>query len=136
MKAASEQGLDGRYLRVLREGLMVGRRSLDTAQTLVEVLKYAELNHSLSYCEILFSDNGIGFDDRYKEKIFEMFQRLHRRQDYSGTGIGLALCKRIVVNHGGVIFGESRKGAGTLFHIILPLNLHHPTIDLLPGYVE
>jgi two-component system, chemotaxis family, CheB/CheR fusion protein len=104
--------------------------------TLVEVLKYPELNQSFTYCEILFSDNGIGFDERYKDKIFEMFQRLHKRQDYSGTGIGLALCKRIVLNHGGVIFGESRTGAGTLFHIILPINVHHPAIDLLPGYVE
>ena len=102
----------------------------------VEVLKNTELNPSLSYFEILFSDNGIGFNERYSEKIFEIFQRLHPGSTYSGTGIGLALCKKIVLNHNGSIFAESHERAGSLFHVILPLNEHHPAIELLPGYVE
>ena len=102
----------------------------------VEVLKKPTLNPKLKYFEILFADNGIGFDERYSEKIFEIFQRLHHHDHYSGTGIGLALCKKIIENHRGLIFAESHEQAGALFHIILPLNDHHPVFDLLPGYVE
>jgi two-component system CheB/CheR fusion protein len=64
-------------------------------------------------------DNGIGFDDRYKDKIFGIFQRLHNNH-YQGTGIGLAICKKIVDNHHGLIRAESREGHGAVFHIILP----------------
>jgi two-component system, chemotaxis family, CheB/CheR fusion protein len=102
----------------------------------VEVLKKPTLNPKLKYFEILFADNGIGFDERYSEKIFEIFQRLHHHDHYSGTGIGLALCKKIIENHRGLIFAESHEQAGSLFHIILPLNDHHPVFELLPGYVE
>jgi len=106
------------------------------ALTLIEVLKHPELEPNLDYFEILFADNGIGFNQKFEEKIFQIFQRLNRKEDYSGTGIGLALCKKIVLNHKGLIFGESLEGAGALFHIILPLNEHHTAIDLLPGYIE
>jgi two-component system, chemotaxis family, CheB/CheR fusion protein len=102
----------------------------------VEIMKYPELKAELDYFEILFADNGIGFDDQYKEKIFEIFQRLHSREGYTGTGIGLALCRKIIHNHGGIIFVESHQNTGTLFHIILPLNAHRSKFDLLPGYVE
>ena len=104
--------------------------------TRVEVMKYSELDPSLPYFEILFADNGIGFDGKYKEKIFEIFQRLHVRDKYSGTGIGLALCKKIVLNHNGLIFAEAHEHAGALFHIILPLSDHHTAFELLPGYGE
>ncbi|RYZ54888.1 MAG: hypothetical protein EOP49_04105, partial [Sphingobacteriales bacterium] len=73
------------------------------------------------YQEIVVSDNGIGFDQAYAEKIFQMFQRLHTRDAYSGTGIGLALCKKVVENHGGIIFAKSGKGVGAHFHILLPV---------------
>ena len=102
----------------------------------VEVLKFPDLNPTKEYFEILFSDNGIGFDMEFKDKIFEIFQRLHQRHEYPGTGIGLPLCKKIVDNHRGMIFADSQPGAGALFHIILPLNEHHTAIELLPGYVE
>jgi two-component system, chemotaxis family, CheB/CheR fusion protein len=101
-----------------------------------EVLKFPDLNPSKGYFEILFSDNGIGFDVKFKDKIFEIFQRLHQRDEYPGTGIGLALCQKIVANHRGLIFADSEPGTGALFHIILPLNEHHSTIELLPGYEE
>jgi two-component system CheB/CheR fusion protein len=104
--------------------------------TKVELLRYPELKPQFDYFEILFADNGIGFDPQYKEKIFEIFQRLHSREKYPGTGIGLALCRRIVLNHNGLIFAEAHENAGALFHIILPLNDHRATFDLLPGYVE
>lgn len=71
---------------------------------------------------IIVTDNGIGFDSRYNEKIFEVFQRLHGRSEYSGTGIGLAICKRIIENHGGFIRAEGKPGVGAVFHIYLPDN--------------
>lgn len=71
------------------------------------------------YC-IVFADNGIGFDKKYAEQIFEVFKRLHGRDVYPGSGIGLALCRRIVVNHKGCLYAESIPGQGAAFHIILP----------------
>ena len=70
--------------------------------------------------EIVFTDNGIGFDQQYAEQIFSIFQRLHASDKYEGTGIGLALCKKIVENHNGKIFVKSKQGTGTTFFIYLP----------------
>lgn len=75
---------------------------------------------SVTYHYIRFSDNGIGFEQEYAEQIFKLFTRLHHRKDYSGTGIGLALCKKIVENHDGFIRATSHKGSGSTFHIYLP----------------
>lgn len=72
-------------------------------------------------CQISVSDNGIGFDEKYLEKIFAVFQRLHGRQEYEGTGIGLAVCRRIAERHGGSITAQSKPGEGATFLITLPL---------------
>jgi len=78
-------------------------------------------NNKSTYVEIVCTDNGIGFSRKYAEQIFTIFQRLNDREDYAGTGIGLALCRKIVNNHGGKIYAESAKNKGATFHIILPL---------------
>lgn len=71
---------------------------------------------------IEFRDNGIGFEEAYAEKIFEIFQRLHSSKSFEGTGIGLAICKKIVDNHHGLIEASSRPGEGATFTIYLPLS--------------
>ncbi|MEJ7830705.1 MAG: PAS domain-containing protein [Segetibacter sp.] len=72
-----------------------------------------------AYCKVIFEDNGIGFSQEYAEKIFQMFYRLHGRSKYSGTGIGLAICRRIAENHQGTIIAESVEGKGTRFEVYL-----------------
>jgi len=72
------------------------------------------------YYEICVTDNGIGFEQQYEKKIFNMFQRLHRKEQYAGTGIGLALCKKIVETHQGNIIANSTAGEGTSFFVTLP----------------
>lgn len=76
------------------------------------------------YFRITFSDNGIGFNQAYADKIFMMFQRLNTREHYSGSGIGLAMVKKIVSNHHGNVIAEGAEGAGATFHVILPEHQH------------
>jgi len=72
------------------------------------------------YCELSIEDNGIGFDEKYTEKIFAVFQRLHGRNEYEGSGVGLAVCRRIVDRHAGKIVARSQPGHGSTFIISLP----------------
>jgi light-regulated signal transduction histidine kinase (bacteriophytochrome) len=73
------------------------------------------------FCEIVVEDNGIGFEQIYSERIFTIFQRLHGRNEYEGTGIGLAVCRRIVERHGGTITAHSTPGNGATFLVSLPI---------------
>jgi PAS domain S-box-containing protein len=79
------------------------------------------LTNEGSYCHISISDNGIGFDQQYNTKIFEVFQRLHGKEKYNGTGIGLAIVKKIVENHNGYITAKGEKDKGATFDIYIPL---------------
>jgi PAS domain S-box-containing protein len=74
-----------------------------------------------NYCQIVVQDNGIGFDEKYLDKIFTVFQRLHGRNDYQGSGVGLAVCRKIVERHNGTITAKSIEGQGAKFIITLPL---------------
>jgi light-regulated signal transduction histidine kinase (bacteriophytochrome) len=73
--------------------------------------------------QITVADNGIGFDEKYLERIFNIFQRLHSRSAYEGTGVGLAICRKIVERHGGTITATSTSGQGATFIVTLPI--HH-----------
>lgn len=73
------------------------------------------------YCRIMIADNGIGFDEVYLDKIFTIFQRLNSKEDYEGTGIGLAIVKKIIDKHNGIITAKSKENAGATFIMVLPV---------------
>src|SRR5690606_4174132 len=81
----------------------------------------SKLSVEKNYYHISISDNGIGFDQQYVDKIFEVFQRLHGRSEYAGTGIGLAIVKKIVDNHHGIITATGERNKGATFDIYIPI---------------
>jgi light-regulated signal transduction histidine kinase (bacteriophytochrome) len=85
-----------------------------------EEIEANHLNQQKKYFKIVVRDHGIGFDQQYSMKIFQIFQRLHGKAEYPGSGIGLAICKKIVENHNGRIYAESETGKGAEFIAILP----------------
>jgi light-regulated signal transduction histidine kinase (bacteriophytochrome) len=84
------------------------------------IMIYAKRDRS-GVCEIFVKDNGIGFDPQFAELIFRPFQRLHGRNEFEGTGMGLAICRKIVERHGGNISARSETGKGSTFIIRLPV---------------
>ena len=96
-------------------------------------------NNAGNYYRLFIEDNGIGFNEMYLDKIFTIFQRLHGKQEYEGTGIGLAIVKKIIEKHDGLLQAKSKEGEGTTFIITLPAKRKTPTPesaltekDLLP----
>ena len=112
--------LIGNALKFVREGvppqIHIRCRKLDEGENAVHGLH----DNRVVYYFITVSDNGIGFNSQYAEQIFEVFKRLHTRHAYPGSGIGLAICRRILQNHGGIMTARSDEGAGTTISMILP----------------
>ena len=96
------------------------RISITFKTTSGSLLNLKGLLQEMNYCHICYSDNGIGFDPQYNERVFEVFQRLHGQDKYAGTGIGLAICKRIVENHKGIIIAKGKLDKGVQFDIYIP----------------
>lgn len=115
------------FYNLLNNALKFTRPGMPAAISITASMLPAEqvakhhLYTAVSYQEIVIKDNGIGFNQEYAEKIFVIFQRLNSKEAYSGTGIGLALCQKIVLNHHGIIYAESKENEGASFHVILPL---------------
>lgn len=87
----------------------------------VSKLNNEKLSLKTDYCHIIYTDNGIGFEPQYNERIFEVFQRLHSKEEYPGNGIGLAICRRIVENHNGIITATGELNKGARFDIYIPV---------------
>ncbi len=84
-------------------------------------LNNSKLDSTKNYCHIRVTDNGIGFEPEYNERIFEVFQKLHSRDEYEGTGIGLSIVKKIVENHNGIVTATGRLDEGATFDIYIPV---------------
>lgn len=114
--------LIGNAVKFSRKGVQprigIASRSLSSE----EVKQFASLRKDTAYCELSFSDNGIGFSQAYAEQIFNIFQRLNDKSMYGGYGIGLALCRRIVNNHDGIIYARGEENQGATFYVILPVS--------------
>ncbi len=93
---------------------------ITTSQLSDREIKTHDLRPSETYYKLVFEDNGIGFNPEYATQIFNIFQRLHGKLEYAGTGIGLAMCKKIIENHHGFISASATEGKGALFTVILP----------------
>ena len=90
--------------------------------TVINGAQITEVNGATgeNYYHFTISDNGIGFQPNFNEKIFGLFQRLHARNEYPGTGIGLSICKKIIENHRGILTANGEPDNGATFNIYLP----------------
>ena len=87
-------------------------------------------NGSANKIEIVVQDNGIGFDEKYTDKIFAVFQRLHGRTEYEGSGVGLSICRKIAERHDGSISAQSKPNEGAAFTVTLPIIQSETEVNL------
>lgn len=112
------EGDPGQIKSLFQNLVLNGLRYNQSSRPVIEIGSHTEDN----VCRIFIRDNGIGIDPKFYQRIFMVFQRLHANSEYSGTGMGLALCKKIVERHGGTIWVESEPGQGATFYFTLPIN--------------
>jgi light-regulated signal transduction histidine kinase (bacteriophytochrome) len=112
---------DPTQMRQLLQNLIGNALKFHSANAVPVVRLSAELIDNGKACRISVADNGIGFDEKYLDRVFTVFQRLHGRGDYEGTGVGLAVCRKIVERHGGSITARSKPGEGATFIVTMPL---------------
>jgi signal transduction histidine kinase len=118
---------NSRLIRVLFQNLLGNSLKYSRVNVDPVIHVYAEMagkanGRDTNFCRIYVNDNGIGFDQKYAEQIFGMFKRLHLNTEYEGTGIGLALCKKIVEKHHGYITANSKPNEGSTFIVSLPFS--------------
>lgn len=104
-------------LQQLFQNLITNGLKYQTADNKPSV--HISVNDQGDYWQFAVKDNGIGIDPRYQKQIFDVFKRLHGRSEYSGSGIGLAICRKVIERHGGSIWVESELGRGATFYFTL-----------------
>ncbi len=114
------QNLVSNSLKFTREGTQP-RIKITHSFLNYKAVEHYKLTKAKRYLQIQLEDNGIGFDNQYADKIFAIFQRLHGKSEYDGTGIGLAVCKKIIENHDGIIIAKGEVGHGATFTMIIPM---------------
>lgn len=107
------------FTNLLSNSLKYSKKDL---KPYIQIKAVTEENTKGSLCKISIIDNGIGFNDTYREKIFDLFQRLHSKNEYEGTGVGLTICRKIAENHSGTIRANAKAGDGAVFTLHLPQN--------------
>ncbi|HTA76942.1 MAG TPA: ATP-binding protein, partial [bacterium] len=112
---------DPTQMRQLFQNLISNSLKYRNAAVPPVVMVKGQADVGRGWCRILVRDNGIGFDAKYSEKIFNIFQRLHANDEYEGTGIGLAICRKVVERHSGTITARGEVGKGAEFEIVLPI---------------
>ena len=85
------------------------------------VIEITVVDRTEEHITLAFKDNGIGFDNQYASRIFNLFERLHGKSEFEGTGMGLAICRKIVEKHNGSIWAEGRENEGSVFYMQLPV---------------
>jgi signal transduction histidine kinase len=114
------------FFNLVGNALKYSRKGIEPVITIKAEMPVATESAAIGgqhkYCRIFIEDNGIGFEQKYAEQIFDMFRRLHLNNEFEGTGIGLALCKKIVEKHNGFISARSKVNEGSVFTVSLPFN--------------
>ncbi|PLZ26527.1 PAS domain-containing protein [Fischerella thermalis] len=109
---------------LIGNALKFHRKEIQPVVKIYSKILYDSEHVSPEQCQIIVEDNGIGFNEKYLDRIFNVFQRLHGRSEYDGTGIGLAICRKIVERHQGSITAKSEPGRGAKFIVTLPIHPH------------